>query len=343
MISYVENINNIKEYKYINEKIGKTINDELLIKQALDKTLYSISAYDYGEIVGYGRIIGDETLNLYIQDIIVIPEYQNKKIGTNIMYKLLDKVEEYKNMNPKINVCVNSDFNSEDFYRKFGFKTRKEMRLGEGMVLSYELRDSKLFNCEEDITEEELYEIVRTIENDGIVIFPTDTVYGLACNCFSERAINKLFEIKHRARYKPINVLTNSVEKMLQVVDKITFKEKELMKRYMPGALTIIFNKNNSVPDILTSGLDTIGVRIPNNKIALKILERVPYPLAVTSANISGEKDGTEINDFITTFDGKVDIIIDGGKTKLQRPSTIVRVENDTINVIREGDIKIDL
>lgn len=339
MISYVENIKNIKEYNELLKKMGLAEKNELLIKQALDRTLYSISAYDFGEIVGYGRIIGDETLYLYIEDIMVAPDYQNQKIGTNIMYNLLDKIEEYKNMSPNLKVFVKGD---SKFLRRFGFKTNKEMNIEEEMILSNRVKDSKLFNWEEQIDEKELNEVVDILDDDGIVIFPTDTVYGIACNSLSERAIEKVFEIKNRARYKPINVLTDSVDKMLQVVDNINPIERELIKRYMPGALTIIFNKNKNTPDILTAGLDTIGIRIPNNQIALKILSKVPFPLAVTSANISGEKDGVEINDFITDFDGKVDIIIDGGPTKLQKPSTIVRVENDNIEVIREGDIKIE-
>ena len=118
--------------------------------------------------------------------------------------------------------------------------------------------------------------------------------------------------------------------------------EKKLITKYMPGALTVILNKKEGVPDILTAGLDTVGVRIPDNEIALKILSRFPYPLATTSANESGDKAGVDINDFVTYFDGKADVIIDGGPTKIQVASTIVKVENEEINVIREGTIKIE-
>jgi L-threonylcarbamoyladenylate synthase len=118
-------------------------------------------------------------------------------------------------------------------------------------------------------------------------------------------------------------------------------KEKELINKYMPGALTMVLNKKEELPDILTSGLPTVGVRIPDNKIALKILEKFPCPLATTSANESGKTEGVNVQDFITYFEDKVDAIIDGGTTKVQKPSTIVRVENDEINIIREGSIKI--
>lgn len=201
---------------------------------------------------------------------------------------------------------------------------------------------TKVFNWKEKINEEELKEVVNTIENDGIVIFPTDTVYGIACNCFSEKAINKIFDIKERAKEKPINVLTDSVEKINLVVERINAKEKEIMDKYFPGALTIILDKKENVPDILTSNLKTIGVRIPNNKIALTILEQLSYPLATTSANLAGEEAGIEIKDFLELFSDKVDIIIDGGTTDIKQASTIVRVEDDKIKILREGSIKLD-
>lgn len=110
----------------------------------------------------------------------------------------------------------------------------------------------------------------------------------------------------------------------------------------MPGALTLILDKKDCLPKQLTAGLDTVGVRIPKDDIAIKILSIVDYPLATTSANISGEKEGIEVSDFLESFTGKVDIIIDGGPTKIQVPSTIIRVEDEKkLNIIREGAIKV--
>ena len=111
----------------------------------------------------------------------------------------------------------------------------------------------------------------------------------------------------------------------------------------MPGSLTIILNKKEDVPYILTGGLDTVGVRIPNDARALSILKEVDYPLATTSANVSGDPDGIKIEDFIREFDGKVDIIIDGGKTNIKQSSTIVKVEEDgELKIIREGSTIIE-
>lgn len=183
-------------------------------------------------------------------------------------------------------------------------------------------------------------EIIDVLNNDGLIIFPTDTVYGIACNSYSDTAIKKLFSAKRRNLDKPISVLTDSISKIDMMVDSINNKERELMDKYFPGNLTIIFNKKEHVSNILTSNNSTIGVRIPDNEIALKILSSYPYPLATTSANISGENNGTEISDFIDHFKNTVDIIIDGGKTT-DIPSTIVRVENSEIKVLREGSLKV--
>lgn len=183
-----------------------------------------------------------------------------------------------------------------------------------------------------------LQEIVDVLNHDGLIIFPTDTVYGIACNAFSESAIRKLYLAKNRSFDNPIGVLTDSINKINLVVDKINDVEKELMERYFPGNLTIIFDKNATVSDLLTANKSTIGVRIPDHKIALEILASYPYPLATTSVNLAGSKEGTSLDDFLDTFRDKVDIIIDGGKTT-NVPSTIVRVDNEKINILRKGSL----
>lgn len=201
---------------------------------------------------------------------------------------------------------------------------------------------TKYFDWKNNVDESELNKIKEILDNDGVIIFPTDTVYGIACNCFSEKAIKKIFDIKKRPENKPINVLSNNLDKIKLVSKNINEKEKFLIDKYMPGALTIILDKNEKVPDILTAGLETIGVRIPKNNISLRILENVSYPLATTSANISGDSAGIKITDFLKEFDGVVDAIIDGGETDLKVASTIVRVESDNkLKIIREGTLKI--
>ena len=197
-----------------------------------------------------------------------------------------------------------------------------------------------IYDWKNKIIEEELENVIAVLKGGGIIVFPTDTVYGIACDANNDIAINKIYELKGRNNNKPICVLTSSIEKIKKVA-YINNQEEQLINKYMPGALTIILNKKENVSDILTSNLKTIGVRIPNNEIDLKILDKLNYPLAVTSANISGEQSSIAIDDFINNLKNKVDIIIDGGITKLKVSSTIIKVEDEEIKILREGTLKI--
>lgn len=193
-----------------------------------------------------------------------------------------------------------------------------------------------------ELSKDNLERIKKVLEEDGIIIFPTDTVYGIACNCYSVKALEKLYSFKNRPLSKPINVLTDSIEKIELVAEKISKKERSLMEQYFPGDLTIILDKKEEVPNLLTANLKTIGVRIPNHEMALKILESFPYPLATTSVNLAGDSPGIEVNDFFAEFAPKVDIIVDGGKSPIGVASTIVRVENDEVKVLRQGKLRVD-
>lgn len=193
-----------------------------------------------------------------------------------------------------------------------------------------------------ELNEDNLKEIKEILDQDGIIIFPTDTVYGIGCNCYSEIALKKLYSFKNRPLTKPINVLADSISKIETVSKELKGKERELIEKYMPGDLTIIVDKKENVPDLLTANLDTVGVRIPNHEMALKILENYPYPLATTSVNLSGDSPGIEVSDFIEEFKDKVDMIVDGGKSPIGVASTIVRVENDQIKILREGRLTVE-
>ncbi len=180
---------------------------------------------------------------------------------------------------------------------------------------------------------------VNKLKNNGVGIFPTDTVYGIGCSAFSDEAIRKLFLFKERNYAKPINVLVSKKEMLSNLVESISLEEQKLIDSFWPGALTIIFRKKNDVSDLLTSGLSTIGIRMPNNYIALELLNQVNIPLATTSANISGEKVGIKISDFYKDFQDKVDFMIDDGNSFIGLASTIVQVIDGVPHILREGSI----
>lgn len=135
MIEYKEKIPTSIEYNYLTNTVGWGTREDNIVEIALSNSIYSICAYENDKIIGYGRIIGDKTIFLYIQDIMVIPEYQNKEVGTNIMKNILDKINGLKKINPNIRAYLGASKGKEDFYKKFGFITRKEANLGEGMIL----------------------------------------------------------------------------------------------------------------------------------------------------------------------------------------------------------------
>ena len=124
----------------------------------------------------------------------------------------------------------------------------------------------------------------EAIKNGGIVIFPTETVYGIGTNGLDEKAIKKLYEVKQRPLNKPISLLVNSFDMINEVAKDITDLEYTLIKKFFPGPLTIILKKKDIVPDILTANSDTVGIRMPANEIALKLIEYASVPIATPSA-----------------------------------------------------------
>ena len=135
MISIKENVNSIEEFNYLYDAVVWGSYDEKVSEKALANTMYSVSVYDDDKIIGYGRIIGDGICFLYIHDVMVIPKYQNKKIGSQIMNKLLEKVNQIKIENPYVRVYLGASKGKEKFYERFGFITREDANLGSGMIL----------------------------------------------------------------------------------------------------------------------------------------------------------------------------------------------------------------
>ena len=194
-------------------------------------------------------------------------------------------------------------------------------------------------DCKDNIDLDKLKEISKIIKNGGIVVFPTETVYGIGTNGLNKEAISRLYEVKQRPTSKPISLLVSSIDMAEMVAKDITDMEYKLMDKFFPGPLTIILKKKNIVPDNLTNNTDTVGIRMPDNIIAKKLIEYAKVPIATPSANISGKPSGTDINYIMENFKDKVDYYIDGGQSKLGIGSTIVKVENGYPLILREGSI----
>lgn len=185
--------------------------------------------------------------------------------------------------------------------------------------------------------ENEVKKALDNYQKTDIIAFPTDTVYGIGANLFNHEAIHKIYQTKHRPHNKPLAVLCANKNQILEVVKAIPPQVEKLIDAFMPGALTVVLPKRDEVPDFVTSQLQTVGVRIPNHKVALELLEKIG-PLATTSANISGNESLNEASDVIKLLGEEIDIIIEG-ETETKIPSTVISIDNGVVHVIREGYI----
>lgn len=198
---------------------------------------------------------------------------------------------------------------------------------------------SKLFDWKKEIDESELDEIVEILNNNGVIIFPTETVYGIGGNAMSEGVIDRVYTAKHRPRAKAVNILVANISEIEKYAEITSNMERKIIEGFMPGPITIILKKKEGFGEGFTQEDDTIGVRIPDNKIINAILDKVEYPLIAPSANISDKPSGLNVNQIMDDFKDSVDAIIDGGEARLGLSSTIVKVVNDEIKILREGKI----
>lgn len=177
------------------------------------------------------------------------------------------------------------------------------------------------------------------IKAGEIVVFPTETVYAIGTNGFDENAIRKIYEVKNRPFNKPISLLVSDLEMVRKLAKNITKEEEKLMKAFFPGPFTIVLEKSNLVPDILTSNGNTVGIRMPDDDTALNIIKLAGVPIAAPSANITGKKSGTNITDIFSDFGESVDFYVDGGESKLGIGSTIVKMVDGKPIILRQGSI----
>ena len=184
-----------------------------------------------------------------------------------------------------------------------------------------------------------LIQPANVIKSGGIVVFPTETVYGIGANGLNENAVKRLYEVKQRPFNKPISLLVNSIDMINEIAKDITELEYDLMRKFFPGPLTIILKKKDIVPNIVTANSNTVGVRMPANETALKLIEYAGVPIATPSANISGKPSATNLKEVMGNFGEEVDYYIDGGTSKIGIASTIVQVIDEVPHILRQGSI----
>lgn len=188
-------------------------------------------------------------------------------------------------------------------------------------------------------------EIINTLNNGGVIAYVTDTVWGLGCLPDNEKAVKKIYEIKKREAQKPLILMSNEVYNLLDYVKPIPKVGQQLIKKYFPGALTIVTDKSDKTPDYITSNMPTVGIRIPNNKVFKEICEIIPnHVLATTSANLSHQPSAKTYDQALENMTGLADLIIeDYGYHAKGLESTVVGVMNNELRIFRQGAITIAL
>jgi L-threonylcarbamoyladenylate synthase len=180
------------------------------------------------------------------------------------------------------------------------------------------------------------------IKNGGLVAFPTETVYGLGADSLNSVACAKIFQVKNRPLDDPLIVHIcdkQDVFKLAKEMDKITL---DLIDEFWPGPLTLVLKKSPDIPEIVTAGLDSIAVRMPNNEIALSLIKEAQTPIAAPSANLFGRPSPTTCQHVLDDLDGKIDLIIDAGKTDIGIESTILDLTQTPFCILRPGGVSLE-
>lgn len=173
----------------------------------------------------------------------------------------------------------------------------------------------------------------------GVIGFPTDTFYGLGADPHNPDALAKIFKLKQRAPDKPLLVLIPSLKYLETLTFKVNDNARRLMERFWPGPLTLVFSAAPGVPEILTAGTGTIGIRFPAEDFVRRFLAALGQPLTAPSANISGEPEPRTAREVQAAFDAGLDIIVDGGPAPGGQLSTVLDTTTDPPTLIREGAV----
>ena len=197
----------------------------------------------------------------------------------------------------------------------------------------------KYLDLKNNYNKDNLKEAAEYIKKGKLVIFPTETVYGIGADGLNEDAVKSIFIAKGRAQDNPLILHVSSIEMIERITEYILPLERLLIDNFFPGPLTIILKKNSLVSNVVSANLDTVGVRMPENVIAHDLIELSNTPIAAPSANISGRPSGTNIGDIYDELKMRVDYIIDGGDTNIGLESTVIRVIDNKIHILRPGRI----
>ena len=192
------------------------------------------------------------------------------------------------------------------------------------------------------IISKDIQKAVQLLTENQLVAIPTETVYGLAGNIFSEKAIKSIFSTKKRPFFNPLIVHIPSIDSLSDLVTHVPEKAKLLAAAFWPGSLTLVLKKSNKIPDLITAGKDTVAVRVPNHPITLALLKKLPFPLAAPSANPFGSISPTKPTHVENYFRNSIKMVLDGGSCANGIESTIIGFENEEPVIYRLGALPLE-
>lgn len=182
---------------------------------------------------------------------------------------------------------------------------------------------------------------VAVLQQGGIVAFPTETYYGLAVDPDCEAAVVRLFQVKQRLTHKPLLLLIDRCEQLFDLVSEIPQNYRDLMDKFWPGPLTLVFPAGKNLSRQLTGGTGTVGIRISPHPIARELIRKMGKPITATSANLSGLSPAKTAAEVFKMFQDKVDYILDGGETAAGLCSTIIGVQDGKLTILRKGQVDV--
>lgn len=191
----------------------------------------------------------------------------------------------------------------------------------------------------EIVQDDKMDRVVKILKEGGMVVYPTDTFYGLGADCYREKALEMIYRLKKREYDKPIPLVISEMDTVRDICVDIPPAFKAMAQAFWPGPLTLILKASSRLPGLLLGKEGSIGVRMPDFYWVREMISRAGFPLTATSANISGKKGISQPEKIMEVFDGKVDLIVDGGKTPGGLPSTVVDLTSIKPQILREGAI----
>lgn len=187
------------------------------------------------------------------------------------------------------------------------------------------------------IITKDIYKAAEEIKSGNVVGLPTETVYGLGADALNENAVLKIYETKERPVFNPVIVHVYDINELEKYAENIPDEAYKLSEKYSPGPLTFVLKKKKIIPDIVTSGNESVGLRIPSHKLFREVLKETTLPIAAPSANRSGRISPTSAEDVLSELKGRINYILDGGTCEIGIESTIISFLDEDVKILRHG------